>query len=73
MTKEISLSEAAAVLGYRTTAHMRRACQAGEIRGARKVGKTWLVTPAAARAWADSRKAWGGPRGQPRQPPTLES
>lgn len=64
---EISLSEAANTLGFLSTACLRRACQRGEIKGARKVGKTWLVRPTAAGAWAATKRKQGQARGVSRR------
>lgn len=64
MITEIPLSEAATLGGYASTAHIRRACAAGQIEGARKLGPVWVVDRAAFLAWADARGLWG--RGQKR-------
>lgn len=51
----LPLSDVSAALGGPQPGNLRRACRAGLISGAQKVGSQWLCSLAAARAWRDSQ------------------
>jgi hypothetical protein len=70
---DITLTEAAALLGYKSTSTLRRAAEMGELRARRVSPRLWLTTEQDARAWVAGRPAvpedapGRGARGRERQ------
>jgi len=63
---ELTTSEAAERLGV-TPMRVRQLCQGGELPGARRRGRDWLIPVAAISVYQQNRRPAGYPAGRPRR------